>query len=578
LSALGIIACVVLLTSWAARAQTIAFLERHIYHRKANYSDDRMEDLRFFARVGIFSILVFDLWSVTPVFAKIKQALKDCLLRIDFRPMVKPILLMTGIYGMALTALFRANFYYNDDLGRTVEGYIGMLGLSRYVSQIIGLIMHADFNINDISPLPQLFAVLFVATASVLLVYILNHGKITISGLIASMPIGLSPYFLSCLSFKYDSPYMALSVLASIVPFLFIENRRAFIASSVLALWVMCMSYQASSGIYMMLAFMIACRDWNDGQKRCRETGVFIGTAAVSFCAALIAFRIFLMNPGGGRYGDYIGIVMFSPSKMLPGIFGNLSYYVSWINSDFALSWKACIAFICVLFTILIIKQSVHNKLIAVAVSIMALFAIFAVSFGAYLMLEKPLYSPRGMYGFGVFIALVAVSIASKKHKINMAAVIALNWCFTIFAFTYGNALADQKRYADFRTEILLNDLTQIFPQGATEDMTIQLQGSAGFSPSVQHISEHYPVITRLVPVPLSGPKDTWGIAYLLWYFNWGTEKMLNYRSMTNNDVNPGKETGFIDGDFMSFDLPTVLDTSYHAVKTDGKHILVLLK
>jgi hypothetical protein len=35
-----------------------------------------------------------------------------------------------------------------------------------------------------------------------------------------------------------------------------------------------------------------------------------------------------------------------------------------------------------------------------------------------------------------------------------MAAVIALNWCFAVFAFTYGNALADQKRYIDFRTEI----------------------------------------------------------------------------------------------------------------------------
>jgi hypothetical protein len=223
-------------------------------------------------------------------------------------------------------------------------------------------------------------------------------------------------------------------------------------------------------------------------------------------------------------------------------------------------------------------KESVHNKLIAAAVSIMALCAVFAVSFGVYLVLEKPLYSPRGIYGFGVFIALVAVSIASKKYRINMTAVIALNWCFIVFAFTYGNALADQKRYSDFRTEILLNDLTQIFPQGTTEDMMIQLQDSAGFAPSVQHISEHYPVITRLVPVLLSGPKDAWGISYLLRYFNWGTEKMLNYRSMARNNVNADQESGFIDGDFMLFDLPAILDTSYHTIKTDGKHILVTLK
>jgi hypothetical protein len=158
--------------------------------------------------------------------------------------MVKPFLIVTGVYGTALIALFCANFYYIDDLGRTIEGYIGMWPLSRYISQILGIFIHADFNINDISSLPQLLAVLCIAAASVLLILVLNNSKITITGLLASIPIGLSPYFLSCLSYKYDAPYMALSVLVSIVPFIFRENKRAFIASSIFALWAMCMSYQ----------------------------------------------------------------------------------------------------------------------------------------------------------------------------------------------------------------------------------------------------------------------------------------------------------------------------------------------
>jgi hypothetical protein len=532
-----------------------------------------MRDLLYFARAGIFSVVIFDLWSITPFLNKIKRVLKDCLSCVDFKSMTKPILLMTGIYGAALIALFRANFYYIDDLGRTLDGYIRMWPESRYVSQILGLIVHADFNINDISPLPQLLAVLFVAAASVLLVYVLNNGKITLSGLIASIPLGLSPYFLACFSFKYDAPYMALSVLASIVPFLFIQNNRAFITSSILALWVMCMTYQASSGIYVMLALMIACREWNNGQKSGKEIGVFIGIASVSFCAALIMFRIFLIHPSGG----YNGSAMFGLSRMMPGVFVNFCHYVSYINSDFALTWKAGAVFICLLYIIMETKQSVHNKLIVAVVLVITLCVIFAVSFGAYLVLEKPQYNPRGIYGFGIFIALVTISISSKKYKVNMAAVIALNWCFIVFAFTYGNALADQKRYTDFRTEILLNDLKQIFPQGPTEDMMLQLQGDVGYAPSVQHIADHYPVITRLVPVLLFGPKNTFGMYYLLQYSNWGMKKMYNYKSISQ-DFNTGMASDFIAGDFMLLDLPVKLDTSYHTIRADDERILVILK
>jgi hypothetical protein len=524
--------------------------------------------------MGIFCILAFDVWFVTSFFNKTKQALKDSISRVNFKAMLKPALLMTGIYMTALIALFRANFYYIDDLGRTIDGYIGMYPLSRYVSQILGMVIHADFNINDISPLPQMLAAAFIAAASVLLVYLLNNGKITISGLLASIALGLSPHFLQCLSYKFDAPYMALSVLASLVPFLFRENRRAFIASSVFSIWVMCMSYQASSGVYIMLTLALAFRDWSGGQKSGKEAGVFIATAAASYCAALVMFRIFLMYPSGG----YIGSAMFSLPELLPGVLGNFKRYALLINDDFALLWKAVAALICVLFILTATKETARNKGIAALISAAALFAAFFLSFGAYLALEKPLYSPRGIYGFGIFIAIAAVSITGVKHKINTAAALAMSWCFFVFAFTYGNALYAQKQYSDFRHEILVNDLSRIFPKGASPDMLIQLEGDAGFAPPVRRIASHYPVITRLVPVLPKGPKDWFGTYNLLKYFNWGTFEMRNFRNIGHNDVNTGEAVEFVEGDFMTFDLPVVLDTSYHTIKTDGRRILVVLK
>jgi len=112
--------------------------------------------------------------------------------------------------------------------------------------------------------LPQLIAVLFIAIASVLLVYIISDGWVTKTACFLALPVGLNPYILQCFSFKFDSPYMGLSVLASIVPFLFMQNNIVFSLSSIISLLIMCMTYQASSGIYIIIVIMLCFKAWNE--------------------------------------------------------------------------------------------------------------------------------------------------------------------------------------------------------------------------------------------------------------------------------------------------------------------------
>jgi len=153
---------------------------------------------------------------------EVKSEIRDCLAAIKWRSFIKPVLLMFGIYLLGIISIIRANFYFMDDVGRSVDAFRGWIAMSRYVAEFLSVFIHADARLTDISPLPQLLAVFILAISSVLLVYVLNDSKITIAGLLASIPVGLSPYMLECLSYKFDAPYMALSVLASIVPFLFL--------------------------------------------------------------------------------------------------------------------------------------------------------------------------------------------------------------------------------------------------------------------------------------------------------------------------------------------------------------------
>jgi hypothetical protein len=518
----------------------------------------------------IACILVFDFFALTAPGRRIGRHIAGEALRIvrelNLGKLLKPVLVMFGIYALGMSALIRANFLYADDIVRAIEGYKGWHGWSRYISNLLSMFIHADYTLTDISPLPQLIAVMLIATSSVLFVYILGDRKITMPALLASIPVGLSPYFLECLSYKFDAPYMALSVLASIIPFLFIDLPITFIAISVFSLLVMCMTYQASSGIYLLFIIAISFKQWNAKERSNREITFFALRALSAYGITLIVFRLLFMVP----VDSYVSTGMFSPADMIPGIITNIIKYTKTIYADFSVIWKVLVTALCMAFIVQQSKSSQQNKGIAVIFSIIVIVISYILSYGAYLVLRVPEFTPRSVYGFGIFIAIISIFLVQYPPKYILVPVLALSWSFFVFAFSYGNALADQKRYIDFRTEILLGDLSDLFPDRNRNEMRIQLEGSAGFVPSIGNISKRYPVIKRLVPVHLKDGKWVGGIYYLTDYFNWGERAVINYRPV------PGERIAFVD--FAGYTLPVILDSYYHTIKSDGEKILVILK
>jgi len=90
-------------------------------------------------------------------------------------------------------------------------------------------------------------------------------------------------------------------------------------------------------------------------------------------------------------------------------------------------------------------------------------------------ILHIPNYYPPHIGGIEVFLAIICVYVVSDFKKIAVFTVIALNWCLFTFAFSYGNALADQARYSEFRITLLLHDLSALFPNRSKGDMNFQL-------------------------------------------------------------------------------------------------------
>ena len=563
LSAIGIIACIPLLFS-QVRLMIMDFVIQIMHKENPVYSPEWLVSLLTYAIVGICFILFFDYCSLTNSGRRLvqntKQELKDCLSEIDFRSLRNPVLIMLCVYFLGVLTIIRAHFLYQDDIWWSISGIRGWYDWSRYIVVFLSYFVQPEIRMTYISPLPLLLAILILACSSVLLVYILGKGKITIVRLLASIPMGLSPFFLECLSYNFSSPYMALPIMVSIVPFLFITRKKAFIFVSVVSLLIMCMTYQAASGIYPMIAAILCFQYWNSREKNNKEIFSFLGMTAITFCFSMLFFRFFLMRPFGIEYAS---TAAHSVTHLISGTLSNIINYTMTIYQDFSIIWIIGIAIVLFFFIIKSVYKSAQKRIFSFFISILVIILSFMLSFGVFSLLAAPIFSPRALMGFGVFLAILCVYVVSDYIKIASFAVLALNWCLFVFAFSYGNALADQARYAEFRVTILLHDLIILYPNENNEDRFIKFQNSIEYTPSVKNIEKHYPIIGRLVPKRLS--HDLWDYTYFLNHFNFlqfAESSFLNRKTVFN-----------------SWDeLPVVFDSYYHTIKSDGEHILIVLK
>lgn len=470
----------------------------------------------------------------------------------EYNFMKTPLVYLMVINSIAIFSIIRADFKYIDDLGRVLSGGSGWGStFSRHTSDFLSKYIHGDRYLTDISPLTQLIAVFFISLSEVFTIYILTgKHRIRLWDLIAVIPIGLSPYFLECISYKYDSPYMALSVLAGITPLLFMKySYLLFIIAASLGSLLMFTTYQASSGIFPMLVILLGFRMWNQ-RKSVQEIVKFMVSSACGYICGCGIFALLIMK----QVNTYVSSQLASFSQIIH----NYKTYYNYVNTDFKKWWLVLIACIALCFIFTAVKDSKQKKWQAFFLSIATVWILSAVCFGLYLALSAPLFVPRAMYGFGVLIAFLAV-LAVHKDKIYIPRLIctALSWVFLVFSCTYGNMLAEQKRYTDFRIQEVINDLSSIV--NSDETISLKLSGGIGLSPVITNITQNFQILNRLVPATFDGNGWFWGKVYFYGYFS--------FRNIIETSEN-----------LLEYDLPIISDTMYHTILGKEDHILIILK
>jgi hypothetical protein len=483
------------------------------------------------------------------------------------RENLKLFLIILALYFVGISTIIRSNSYYNDDLDRSLKGYRGWAVWGRYLADFLSAVLHMNLRLNDISPLPQIISIGLMAASTLLFLRIAAGEKTAIPFIIAALPIGLSPYFMENYSYKYDSPYMALSVLFSLVPFLFYKNNVVYIVTSFIFLLGMCISYQSSSGIYILMAALITFRMWIKKDTPIKDIVKFILSSILSYALALAFFKKLLFVTIKSEETGYYRTAMFSFSDIFSGTISNAGKYITLVISDFGSSMITAFCLLALaLFLVLSVIFSKRNKFFTFFVSLFFIAFSFILSYGAYLVLREPLWSPRAFTGLGFFITSILFfnalfSLKSKKLLIFSTAVSGiLVYNLLVFDLGYGNALAEQKDYQNFRTTLLIEDINRSLDPGIDAPV-IYIENNIGFSPIVAGISGTYPLIRRIINV-LPGGGNEWGHLPL---------NQFQFNHITKYDLPEYNRENLVK-------LPLLVDNSYHTIYGDGRKFFIRLK
>lgn len=377
------------------------------------------------------------------------------------------LLYFIGIFGLLI-----ADVYHRDDIWRMQQGNPNFLPESRHLSQALAYFFHASYpKIADISPLSQLIAIAFLSIASMTLVKIVNK-KITYSGLIASLLLGLNPWYLQCLSYKYDCIYMSLATLCAIFPFLFRKRVSLFFIISVFLLVCMWNLYQANNGIYIVITFCIVI-NLTILKINLKEIFKFLLISALAFVIASLIYKfLFFVEPKVDSYmAKYsaIDINMF---------FTNIKHLFSKINANIGNHIIKYLFFILTIFSAISMFQRRNANFIITALSIFIFLSLGLIaSYGAYLILAKFDQQARTVAQIGSFFAIVAITAISQKQKIlkflSKCIIVYMSYCLITISNTYANALDAQEKFDQYRINLLMSDLEHLLPINTKDKITL---------------------------------------------------------------------------------------------------------
>lgn len=470
------------------------------------------------------------------------------------------------IYLIAILSIGIVNYPYMDDCCRQTTGITDFQdSYCRWGSEIASWLVNGSRHLTDMGLTTHIFTAIFLGISSIVAVYALNGKKFSWTSSICSTLIGLNPWFLQCVSFRFDSPYMALSVLCSILPFLWWKkSKRSFLIMSILGVFLMCNTYQSSSGIYIIMTLALIFKDLISNNCKLTDNYKKYFLSVMAYIAAMVFYliEIKLWNKFKPAYAKQAKI---ADIKDFPNtIINHVKAYFKTIYHQSSRVWIALFILIMLIFIVYYVFQKTNNYFKNALLVILYLTLGSILSYGVYLLLSTNLIGPlstRYYYGFGVFVAITLIILSNEKIDFKILSLtrstLLIAFVYYIFSFnlTYASMLHYQKDAFERQSIILTNDLKNVVND---QRKTIYANELFKDSPVFINTARNYPLLYDLIWSNISG----W---YNVWLFN-------TYTGFNVNICN------FDFSNFDSSDKKLEASNYYYDIFTDDSSIFVLMK
>lgn len=473
-------------------------------------------------------------------------------------------LLIFIIYSVVNINVGLAEYPYIDDIGRQLQGYSGFSEhYSRYLSEYSARLIQGGDHLTDLGLTPHILSACFLSLASLILLFVLYpNKKISFITTCVSTIIGINPWFLEPLSFRFDNPFMTLSILVSIIPFIFWDNKKIFGIMSVVGIFLMCNSYQASSGVYIMVTMTLIFLELLQGSYFKEEIPKIV-ISILSYVVGLVLYRIqlFIKPP---IFADQANIP--KGLVILKIIILNAKGYLKNIFLQSSTIWILLSITAVLLLMISVIRFS-RTKFVLNFVYMLIWLSLGSVfSYGTYLILSNPYYlmRPRYEYGYGIFLAIILIVSLECIEKSKIIRVIKslisglLVFYFLSFSFVYVSSLKQQNDMFKSQSILLASSLNKyVTPEKAVINVNRFLSDSPVFS----NTASVYPILKSLI---MPNTNVSWDMT-------------MRFNSITNLNVD-FKLIDIANLDFSSEKYTLLEETKLYNIYLKNNELFVIMK
>ncbi len=463
------------------------------------------------------------------------------------------------IYTLFFYPVIHANYFYIDDLGRSIAGYAGWYGVGRPMADYIMRALNFHHTLSDIAPLTQIMAIVLLSFSSAILSAKFNL-KIGIELLAVSF-IVCNAYYLGPMSYRFDSLTMSFAVAFSLAPFILRYTIKKPIFNFLFAVFFITLSYntyQPAVNIFIVLSLLCSIIELKKSLKDSLYEILFflatLGLASIIYKLELIHFN-FIGNSG---YAHDHASLLFSPRNIINNIklFYNFIFVFFQQTQIVPFIYYAGISIALYLLYIINDKNYKDYLLFTITLFILIILMISGIV-GPILFLKSPVIAPRVLMSTGTIVfSFFLIGIIGFKNVLGKLGLYLSNIMLVVtfigqivISYAYGNAIYSQ---GIFQSQLAyqLNNILYKKSKGKNYDLFIY--GTEPIAPRALLSYNNYGVIRQLLPLPMNWGW-VWGGKLLSDY---GMPKNIKFKSIKNKEIESVNRCSFTHYDnYRWFDL-----------------------